>query len=182
MTVLLKNYTIGDYSPGAGIFKRVIWYFINSVIFNSYLIPISSIKIIILRLFNAKIGNNVIIKPSVNIKYPWFLNVSDNVWIGEGVWIDNLTYIKLGSNVCISQGAYLCTGNHDWTDPEFGLIIKPINIENGVWIGAKSVILPGVKIAYHSIVTAGSVLKQDTETYGIYSGNPAVKIKERIIK
>ena len=104
------------------------------------------------------------------------------MWIGEGSWIDNLDYIKIESNVCISQGSYLCTGNHDWTDPNFGLIVKPITIERGAWIGAKSIILPGVTVGNHSIITAGSVLKEDAEPYMIYSGNPAVKIKKRYFK
>jgi len=101
------------------------------------------------------------------------------VWIGENAWLDSLATIKIGSHVCISQGAYLCTGNHDWSDPAFGLIIKPIIIEDGAWIGARAVVLPGVSVASHAVVTAGSVLSQTTEPYVIYAGNPASAIKKR---
>ena len=76
----------------------------------------------------------------------------------------------------------MCTGNHDWTDPAFGLIVKPIVIEDGAWVGARAIVLPGVTVAAHSIVTAGSVITKDTEPYMIYAGNPAVKVKERKIK
>jgi acetyltransferase-like isoleucine patch superfamily enzyme len=74
--------------------------------------------------FSVKVvwGQNwqwVNIKPSVNIKYPWLLEVGDHVWIGEEVWIDNLAKVRIGSNVCISQGAMLLTGNHDFTKSTF---------------------------------------------------------------
>ena len=126
-------------------------------------------------------GTGVVIKPGINIKYPWNLAIDDYSWIGENTWLDSLVPIKIDKNVCISQGAYLCTGNHDWSDPAFGLIVKPICIEDGAWIGAQSMILPGVRIASHSIVTAGSVISTHTEPYAIYSGNPAKKIRMRKI-
>jgi len=135
-----------------------------------------------LKLFGANIGSGVVVKPGINIKYPWNLEIGDHSWIGEGAWLDSLASIKIGKNVCISQGTYFCTGNHDWTDPAFGLIVKPIIIEDGTWIGAQATVLPGVTVASHSIVTAGSVIAKDTEPYMIYAGNPAVKVKERIIR
>ena len=179
MTVILKNYDRGNYSTGAGFSKRVLWYAINSLIFDSFLMPISSLKSKILRLFKAKVGKNVVLKPRLNIKYPWYLHVSDNVWIGEGVWIDNLTHVRIGSNVCISQGAYLCTGNHDYKDVNFGLIVKEITIKDGAWIGAKTLICPGVTIGKNAVITAGSVIKNNAKENGIYRGNPAVFIRKR---
>ena len=89
------------------------------------------------------------IKPRVTIKYPWFLELGDHVWLGEGVWIDNHTTVGLGSDVCISQGAYLFTGNHDWNDPRFRFFCEPITVEDGVWVGAKAVICPGSVLARH---------------------------------
>jgi putative colanic acid biosynthesis acetyltransferase WcaF len=133
-------------------------------------------------MFGATIGSRVTIKPSINVKYPQNLIIGDDSWVGEKAWFDSLGLIKIGNSVCISQGAYLCTGNHDWSDAAFGLIIKPIIVEDGAWIGAKATILPGVKIATHSIVVAGSVIAKDTEPFMIYAGNPAVKVKERKIR
>ncbi|MGD9731529.1 MAG: putative colanic acid biosynthesis acetyltransferase [Desulfamplus sp.] len=170
------------YNPGQGFIVRIVWYFVNAIFFQSSLCPSSSIKVFLLKLFGAKIGKCVRLKPSINIKYPWNLEIGDYSWIGENVWLDSLAPIKIGNNVCISQGAYLCTGNHDWKDQAFGLIIKPIVIEDGVWVGARAIVLPGVTMATHSIATAGSVIAKNTEPYAIYSGNPAAKIKERIIK
>lgn len=135
-----------------------------------------------LRLFGAKIGRGVNIKPSVHIKYPWKLVVGDNVWIGEKVWIDNLALVEIGSNVCLSQGAMLLTGNHDFTKVNFDLMVGEIVLENGVWIGAKAVVCPGTICREHSILSVGSIATREMEPYGIYQGNPAVLVKRREIR
>lgn len=102
------------------------------------------------------------------------------MWIGEGVWIDNLGKVKIGNNVCISQGAMLLTGNHNYKKESFDLIVGDITLEDGVWVGAKSVVCPGVTMKSHSILTVGSVLTKDAEEYGIYQGNLAVMVKKRV--
>ena len=169
------------YEPNAGPFKRLTWYLINALLFNSPLLPVSSIKTKILEIFGAKIGKSVVVKPNVNIKYPWNLSIGDYSWIGENVWIDNLDRVTIGSNVCISQGAMLLCGNHDISKSSFDLLIKPITILDGAWIGAKSVICPGSQIGINSVVTVGSVAKNILESNSIYKGNPAIKVKERQI-
>jgi len=179
-TSALNNYNNTWYNPGGG-FKRLIWHYVNGLIFKSGLFPFYGIKVSILRLFGAKIGKGVLIKPYVNIKYPWFLEIGDQVWIGEQVWIDNLGTVKIGSHVCISQGAYLLTGNHNYKSVFFDLMVKPITLEDGVWIGAKAVVCPGIICKTHSILSVGSILSSNTEAYGIYRGNPALKIADRII-
>ncbi len=120
-----------------------------------------------------------VIKPKVNIKYPWFLILGDYVWIGEKVWIDNLAQVTIGSNVCISQGALLLCGNHNYKKPSFDLITGKITLEDGVWIGALATVCPGVCCKSHSILTVGSVATKDMDSYSIYQGNPAFKTKNR---
>jgi putative colanic acid biosynthesis acetyltransferase WcaF len=182
LKVDLNSYTKGDYNSQKGIVMRLVWYFINIIFFKSYLFPFYSFKRFLLKLFGAKIGKMVVIKPGVNIKYPWFLSIGDYTWIGEGVWIDNLTHVKIGSHVCISQGALLLTGNHNYKKISFDLIIGEIELKEGVWIGAKSLVCLNVKCETHSVLSAGSLANHDLEAYGIYQGNPAVKIKNRIIE
>lgn len=182
MKVSLSSYDNSWFKLGKGFFQRIFWYYLNSILFNTLFFPFISLKLLILKFFSSQIGYNVVIKPQVNIKYPWNISVGDHSWIGEGVWLDSLARIHIGSNVCISQGAYLCTGNHDWSDPSFGLFVKPIIVEDGAWIGAKAIVLPGVRIGTHSVICAGSVVTRDTEPYMVYAGNPAVKIKERKIR
>jgi putative colanic acid biosynthesis acetyltransferase WcaF len=180
MPVNLQAYSNKDYKPGL-LIKRILWVFVSAVFFKSGLFPFYSLKRLILTSFGGIIGKGVIIKPHVTIKYPWFLEIGDFTWIGEQVWIDNLGLVKIGSNVCISQGAYLLTGNHDYKKPGFDLIVKNIVIEDGVWIGAKSVVCPGVVCKTHAVLSVGSILSTDMEPYAIYRGNPAVKVGDRVI-
>lgn len=98
---------------GANSLVRICWYVFNILFFKNSLNPISSLKVLLLKLFGAKIGTGVVIKPGVNIKYPWKLSVGNDSWIGEEVWIDNLSQVTIGSSVTISQGALLLTGSHD---------------------------------------------------------------------
>ena len=176
----LNKFNNNWYKPGS-YSKRIVWYFINISFFKNYFFPFSGFKTFILKLFGGKVGKNLVIKPNVNIKYPWFLEIGDNVSIGEGVWIDNLDMVILGDNVCISQGAYLLTGNHNYKLKSFDLITKRIIIESGVWIGAKSIVCPGVTCKSHSILSVNSVATSDLEKFSIYQGNPAQKKSNRKI-
>ena len=175
----LSKFDNSWYKPGANVIKRFLWYFVNVLVFKSSLFPVSRFKVLLLRWFGATVGKKVNIKPSVNIKYPWKLSIGDYAWIGENVWIDNLDDIIIGANVCISQGALLLCGNHNYKKSTFDLITGKIIIEDGAWIGARSVVCPGVTCKSHAVLTAGSIANQDLEPYGIYRGNPAVKIKDR---
>jgi putative colanic acid biosynthesis acetyltransferase WcaF len=177
----LSQFNNSSYNPGGGILKRLLWYFINAIVFNSALFPFSGLKVWLLKVFGARVGKGVNIKPSVNIKYPWRLTIGDYTWIGENVWIDNLDDIIIGSNACISQGALLLCGNHNYKKSTFDLITGKIVIEDGAWIGAKCVVCPGVTCKTHSVLTTGSVANKDLDSYGIYRGNPAMWVKERKI-
>lgn len=134
-----------------------------------------------LRLYGAKIGKGCTLKPGINIKYPWKLVLGNYCWIGEKVWIDNLVDVVIQDNVCLSQGAYLLCGNHNYTKSTFDLMVMPILLEEGAWVGAKAIVGPGVKMKGHSVLTAGSVATKELEAYTIYQGNPAQAIKERKI-
>ena len=136
------------YYPGSPLL-RLFWYFVNIIFFQNPFFPFIKPKVLLLKMFGAKLGKGVVIKPAVNIKYPWKLIVGNHVWIGEGVWIDNLDRVIIGDNCCISQGALILSGNHHYKKKTFDLIIKPIVLEDGVWIGAKSIVTQGVKCGSH---------------------------------
>jgi putative colanic acid biosynthesis acetyltransferase WcaF len=181
-TTDLSSFDNRWYKPGAGKWKIACWYFTNILFFQNPMNPSSAIKRSLLRMFGSKIGNGVVIKPSVNIKYPWNLEVGPYTWIGEKVWIDNLARVTIGSHVCISQGAMLLCGNHNYKKSSFDLMVGEITLEDGVWIGAKTVVCPGVTCKSHSVLTVGSVASKALEAYGIYSGNPALWVKERKVE
>lgn len=171
----LSKYDNSWYNPGGNSIKRFCWYFTNLIFLKSHWNPISKLKVAVLRAFGAKIGSGVVIKPGVSVKYPWLLTVGDNTWIGEDVWIDNLAQVTIGSNCCISQGAMLLCGNHNYKVPSFDLIVKPIRIEDGAWIGAKCVVCPGVEVGANAILTVNSVATKKLELFSIYQGIPAKK-------
>jgi putative colanic acid biosynthesis acetyltransferase WcaF len=182
MNVDLSKYDNAWFNPGRGVLIRLIWIIFNTLFFQNPLNLSSRLKCLLLRMFGAKVGSKVVLKPSINIKYPWHLEIGDNSWIGENAWLDSLALIHIGKNCCISQGAHICTGNHKWDDEAFGLIVNPVVVEDGVWVGAQSIILPGVTLQSHSVITAGSAVSKDTDPYTIYRGNPALPCKKREIK
>lgn len=181
-TVDLSSFSAKNFDKGAGFIKQTLWYFVNASLVRASWNPFMGIKIALLKMFGAKIGKGLVLKNNVCIKFPWKLTIGDNVWVGEYVWIDNLDKVTIGNNVCISQGALLLTGNHDYTLTSFDYRNVPIIIENGAWVGAKSVVCPGVTMKSHAILTVGSIATKDLDAYGIYQGNPAKKIRDRIIK
>ena len=177
----LSKYNNSWFSIGAGKMKAIIWYLVNICFLNCSWNPSSGFRIWLLRFFGAQIGQGVVIKSSVNIKYPWNLSIGDYTWIGENVWIDNLSQVTIGSNVCISQGAMLLCGNHNYKRPTFDLIVKPIIIEDGAWVGAQSTVCPGVTMHSHSVLAVGSIASKDLAPFSVYRGNPAAKVADRII-
>ena len=167
---------------GASRVKQLSWYCTNIIFFKNPLNMLSSVKVSLLKFFGAKLGQGVVVKPAVNIKYPWKLQVGDHSWIGEEVWIDNLSDVIIGANVTLSQGSLLLTGSHDHTRTSFDFISDSILLEDGVWIGAKAVVFGGVTCGSHSILGINSVAEKDLEPYIIYKGNPAVPVLTRVIR
>jgi putative colanic acid biosynthesis acetyltransferase WcaF len=167
---------------GKGPVFELLWLLLGAPILASRIMLSARVRSGLLRLFGARIGRNMYMKPGVRVKFPWYLTVGDHCWIGEDVWIDNLAPVLIGSHVCISQGAYLCTGNHDWSKPNLKLFTRPISIERGAWVGAKTLVGPGVTVSQGAILTAGSVATKDLAPFGIYAGNPAVLTKQRVVR
>lgn len=181
MNVDLSKFTTSGFERGAGRIKEAAWLLVGLLLFRLCPLKLSALKCAVLRVFGAKIGRGVVIKPQVAIAFPWKLTVGDHVWLGEQCWLLNLAPIIIESHVCISQRALLCTGNHDYKAPAFDLIVKPIRVETGAWIGANTLIGPGVTVGSHAVLTAGSVATGNLLPFKIYRGNPAVAVKDRVI-
>ncbi len=177
----LSQYDNSWYHPGRSFLVRALWYVTNALFFLNPLISSSSLKVSLLKLFGASIGRGVVIKPRVNVKYPWHLKVGEYSWIGEGVWVDNLTDVSIGAHCCLSQGALLLCGNHNYKRSGFDLQVAPITLEEGVWIGALGVVVGGTVCASHSVLGVQSVAPLEMKPYTIYRGNPAVAVHQRVI-
>ncbi len=177
---LLATYATGQFSRGRPAALEALWLVVQYLVVSSWL-PGSAHRRWALRLFGAKIGAGVVIKPRVRVKFPWRLEVGDHSWIGEGAWIDNLAPVRIGANCCISQEAYLCTGNHDWRRETFDLVTLPITVRDGAWVAARAVVGPGVVIGDGAVLGLGSVATNNLAAWKIYSGCPAREVGERVV-
>lgn len=181
----MKKIDLSKFNSRAGLdrgrsrFVEICWYIIKIIFFLSAIPWPNRIKRIILLVFGAQVGNGVIIKPRVNIHFPWKLSIGNNSWIGEEVFILNFEPISIGDNVCVSQRAFLCGGNHDYKEPTFRYRNGPIVLEDEAWVGAQTFIAPNVIIEKGAVVTAGSIVYQSQPADKVCSGNPCKPIKER---
>ena len=167
------------FNRGRPLWFEATWYLVKCVFFLSPLPWPSSLKVALLRLFGAQVGDGCAIKPRVNIHLPWRLQIGDHVWLGEEVFILNLAEVVIGSHVCISQRAFICTGNHDFRIDRMPYRNRPINLGSGCWIGAQSFVGPGVTVGTDTVVAAGSVVTRDLPDGYICRGNPCEPVKLR---
>jgi putative colanic acid biosynthesis acetyltransferase WcaF len=133
------------------------------------------------RVFGARIGKKVLIRSRARVTFPWKLSIGDYSWIGDDVELYNLGYIEIGSNSVISQKSYICTGTHEYRDICFPLVAKPIKIGDEVWIGAGTMVVPGITIGRGVVVGAGSLVLSDLTEGTLNAGHPAVFIKMRSV-
>ena len=157
----------------------ILWFLLKITFIRNSLPWSGRLKCTLLRFFGSKVGVNLLLKPNVNVHLPWMLEIGDHTWIGEEVFILNFRKVVIGSHCCISQRAFLCTGNHDFRDPSMPFRNAPITIKDGVWVGAQSFVAPGVTIGTDCVITAGSVVLEDMPDNMICSGNPCRPIKPR---
>ncbi len=164
---------------GASKIKELLWYFTKMLFFlNAFPFPYK-FKALLLTFFGAKVGKGLVIKPRVNIHFPWKLEIGDHVWIGEEAFLLNFEKLSIGSNVCVSQRAFLCGGNHDYKQPNMPYRNGPITLKDGCWVGAGSFVGPNVEIGVDSVIIAYSVISKSVPDNSIYGGNPALFIKNR---
>jgi putative colanic acid biosynthesis acetyltransferase WcaF len=138
----------------------------------------SSLRISMLRLFGAEIGEDVIFRPRTRVKFPWKLHIGDRCWIGEGVWFHNQDHVRVGRDVVISQETMLTTGSHAHRR-DMALLTKPIVVADGVWITSRCMILGGTTIGQSSLVKPMSVVSGTMTSNAIIAGNPATAIGHR---
>lgn len=157
--------------------KYALWLCISNLFFLTNIPYPNQFKVFLLRFFGAKIGKKCVIKPWVKIKFPWELEIGNYVWLGEEVWIDNISKVRIASHVCISQGALLLTGNHRFDISNFPLDSRPIIIEKGVWICAKAIVCGGVTVESHAVLGLGCIATSNLAAYTVYKADNSVKFR-----
>lgn len=157
-----------------------LWWLVDFLFFKPSPQIVYGWRRFILRLFGAKIGKKVIIRPSVRITYPWKISIGDYSWIGDDVVLYSLGEIEIGKNVVVSQKSYVCAGTHDYTKENFPILGKKTTIEDECWLATDVYVSPGVKIGKGTIVGARSSVFKDLEEGKVCLGSPAQAIKDRI--
>lgn len=173
----LSKFNNHSYQRGAARWKELAWWVVRSLFFATWLPVPSSAKVRILRLFGAQVGQGVVIRSRVNITMPWRLRIGDHVWIGDEVMILSVAQVTIGSHVCLSQRAFLCTGSHDFAQEGFDLITAPITIWDHSWVCAQAFVGPGVTIGQGSRCLPGSVVVKDVVNNQVVGGVPAKELK-----
>ena len=161
----------GNYVEQRSLVIRMLWFVLEACIVNNKLNPSSALRVVLLRLFGAKIGKGCRFVHPLRVKAPWNLEVGDHCWFGIDVWLYNQASIRIGSHVCLWQGTVLTTGSHD-AGHTMDLPVAPIVIEDGVWITSKCVVQMGVTIGRSALVTPLSVVHRSLPPGGVYGGNP----------
>lgn len=134
--------------------------------------PSSTLRARVLRAFGATIGTGVILRPRLRVRFPWKLEVGDDAWIGEGVWLHNQDRITIGHDAVISQDTFLTTGSHAHRR-DMGLIVRPIVVEPGAWVTSRCIVLGGSRIGRSALVTPLTVVNGDVPDGVVFGSSPA---------
>lgn len=176
----LKQFKIPANFRGKSILTVQLWRFVQSIFFKISPQFLYGWRRFLLRLFGAKIGKNVIIRPSVTVTYPWKISVGDNSWIGDDVVLYSLGEIIIGSNTVISQKSYLCAGSHNYRKIDFPILEERIEISDECWLATDVFVAPGVKVNKQCVIGARSSVYEDMPEGWVCYGNPAKPIKKRL--
>lgn len=176
----LQKFVLPPNFRGRPGFYVQFWWFVQAVLFKTSPQFMYSWRRFLLRCFGAKIGRNVILRPSMHTQFPWKVSIGDNSWIGDEVVLYSLGNIEIGSNVVVSQKSYLCTGSHDYLVDSFPIYTKPIVLEDECWLATDVYVGPGVTIGKGTVVGARSSVFKSLPENKICVGSPAIAMKDRL--
>lgn len=165
------------WQPGAPLPVRTLWFCAGAPLLSARWLPGSAWRVLLLRAFGARIGSGSRLKPGLRVKFPWRLQVGHHCWLAEDAWLNNLAPISLGDRVCLSQGTYLCNGNHNFRSPGFNMHLAPITI--GPMPGSPQAPCspPGTVIGAGVVVALSAVVSGTVLPGAIVRGNPAVMVR-----
>lgn len=179
MTFNLSEFKLPKNFRGRGRFTVQLWWIVSALLVKPSPQLMYKWRVFLLRLFGARIGQNVLIRPGVEVTYPWKLSIGDNAWIGDDVTLYTLGEISVGDNTVISQKSYICTGSHDYSRSTFDIFAKKVSIGASSWIATDVFVAPGVTIGDNVVVGARSSVFKDLDSNGVYAGSPAMFVKAK---
>jgi putative colanic acid biosynthesis acetyltransferase WcaF len=137
-------------------------------------------RVFLLRSFGASIGESSDVRGSARVWYPPNLKMGRQCLLGPRVTCYNVAPVILDDLALVSQGAHLCTGNHDLDDPSFQLFGRPITLERFSWIAADAFVAPGVVVGEGAVLGARGVALTNLDAWKVYVGNPAIVRRSRV--
>lgn len=168
----LRRYNQSGFDRGRSGWYVLLWWLVQAIAFPLTPHQLHAPRCALLRLFGAKIGKGVVIRPTARFTYPWKVEIGDYSWIGDDVVLYSLERIHIGRQCVISQKSYLCTGTHDFQDSTFSLKVAPISIGNGAWVATDCFIAPGVQIGANTVVGARSSVFRSLPAGQVCWGSP----------
>ena len=162
--------------------SRFAWGIVYAVLFRPSPRPMHAWRSFLLRCFGATMGPSCHIYPKATIWAPWNLRCGYQATVADGATIYNPKPITLGTHAIISQEAYLCGATHDYEDPAFPLVASEIVIGPYAWVCARATVQPGVSLGEGAVLALGAVATRDLESWSVYAGVPARKVKTRTIR
>lgn len=172
--VNLRNYQGSSYDRGRPSLVIMLWWLVQAIAFPLSLHNFNNFRCWLLRLFGAKIGQGVVIRPTARFTYPWKVAIGDYSWIGDDVVFYSIDRIEIGCHTVISQKSYLCTASHDFCDSSFPTTISPIRIGNGTWVATDCFIAPGITIGANAVIGARSNVFRDIPQQQVAWGSPCI--------
>ncbi len=177
----LRTYDLSNFKRGRSTWVVILWWLVQAIAFPLSLHNLNNFRCFLLRLFGAKIGKGVVIRPTARFTYPWKVEIGDYSWVGDDVVFYSVDRILVGSHCVISQKSYLCTGSHDIKDSSFTLITAPIIIGNGVWVATDCFIAAGINIGSNSVIGARSSVMKSIPARKVAWGSPCIAHYSRTI-
>ena len=178
----LNKFKLPENFRGKNAFTVQLWWLIHTLFFKTSPQVFYGWRRFLLRLFGAKIGKDVIIRPSASITYPWKVIIGDYSWIGDDVVLYSLGEIEIGNNVVISQKSYICGASHNYLKNDFPIFAKKVTIEHECWLATDVFVAPGVTIGKGTVVGSRSSVYKNLPENKICMGSPAKIIRPRIEK
>ncbi len=166
--------------PGRSKYIIQLWYIVNATLFRMSPHVLYGWRRWLARVFGARIGEGVKLRPSCQITYPWNVSIGDHSYVGDDAVLYSLDRIDIGEHVSISYRAFLCTGSHDPRDPSFPLKLGRIRVEDQAWLAADVFVFPGVHIGEGAVVGARSTVRKDVPANTLNGGDPCVSRGERM--
>lgn len=180
----LQKKTLGKVSLGVKL-KRVVWNVTAVILFRPFITPVfRKWRILVLRLFGAKVAWDANVYASVKIWAPWMLKMGHRACLGPDVICYNQDWVVLEDDAIVSQYSYLCTAGHDISHAntaDSGLITAPILLCQGAWVGSRAFIGMGVGLGEGAVVGATASVYKSVEPWTVVGGNPAKVIKKRVL-